>query len=116
MGGDLLGLFADLARRTRRRGARDRCRPGTPRARTVRRLVGIAFLDLDFRRWQAEIGGTDLGGGRRVTLTLAHRTQPRDRAAGGIDADVAAIEQSNPEDVADLGGSGAGDLSERGEA
>ena len=110
--GDLLRLVLDLARGARGRGARHRRRARTPGARAVRRLVGVAFLDLDLLRRQAQLGRDDLRVRRRVALPLAHRAETRDRAAGGIDADVAAVEQADTENVADLGRAGADDLGE----
>src|SRR4030095_10194877 len=89
-----------------------RRRARAPRAGAVRRLVGVPLLDLNLVRREAQFGRDDLRVGGGMALALTHRAEPRDGAAGRIDADVAAVEQADPEDVARLVRSGADDLGE----
>jgi hypothetical protein len=47
-----------------------------------------------------------------MALTLADRAEPRDGRSGGMDADLAAVEHAEAEDVAVLDRSGADDFGE----
>jgi hypothetical protein len=70
VGGDLLGHVADLARRHGTRRARRRRGAARVGAQAVGRGVGVALLDLDRRRRDAELLGDDLRVGRLVALAL----------------------------------------------
>src|SRR5262245_42892341 len=112
MRGDLARLVLDLARGYRRRRPRHRRGTARVRAETVGRGIGVALLDLDVRGGDAELLGEDLRLGRLVPLPLRLRPETGDGLAGRMNADLAAVEHLEPEDVEVLGGAGAHDLRE----
>src|SRR5439155_11882850 len=71
-----------------------------------------ALLDLDVGGGDAQLLGQDLGVGGLVPLPLRLGPEPRDRLAGGMDPDLAAVEHLEPEDVEVLGRPVADDLGE----
>ena len=114
--GDLARLVADLARRHRRRRARRRRRPAGVGAQAIGRRVGVALLDLDLRRRDAQLLGDDLRVGRLVPLPLRLGAEARDRLAGGVDADLRRVEHLDAQDVEVLRRPGADDLDEAADA
>ena len=116
VGGDLLRLVADLA------GGHRRCRAGRRRAaagvgaEAVGRRVGVAVLDDDVVDRQPQLVGHDLGEGRLVALPLRLHADADDGRAGGVDADLGAVEHLDAEDVEGVRGAGADDLGERRDA
>src|SRR5262249_56706222 len=109
---DLLRLVADLARRHRAGRAGRRRRSAGVGAQPVRRRVGVALLDFDVRRRDAELLGDDLCVGRLVSLTLRLGAEPRGGLPGRVDADLARVEHLDAEDVELLRRPGADDLGE----
>ena len=113
---DLLRLGPDLAADPGRRSAGDRRGARAVGAEAVGRGVGVALLDLDQLGRDADLGRQDLGVGGLVRLALALGAEPRDRAAGGMDPDLAGIEHADAQDVAVAGRPGADDLGEERDA
>ena len=114
--GQLPRLLADLARGHRRGRAGGRRAAAGVGAETVGRGVGVAVLDDDVVDRQPELVGDDLGEGRLVPLALGLHADADDRRAGGVDADLGAVEHLDAEDVERVRGTGADDLGEGGDA
>ena len=99
VGGDLLRLVGELARDHRgRRTSRGR-RPGRIGAEPVRRVVGVAFDDLDVGDRYADLVGDDLGERRLVALPLRLHAELEDRLAGRVDAQLGRVDHLDAEDV-----------------
>src|SRR5262249_22637907 len=116
VGGDLLRLVADLARRHRAGGARGRRRAAGVGAEAVGPGVGVALLDLHRRGRDAELLGDDLRVGGLVPLPLRLGAEARDRLPRRVDADLRRIEHFDSDDVEVLRRTGADDLGEAGNA
>ena len=116
VGGQLLGLVADLAGGHGGGGAGGGGAAAGVGAETVGRGVGVAVLDDDVVHRQSQLVGDDLGEGRLVALPLGLDADADDGRAGGVDANLGAVEHLDAEDVEGVGGAGADDLGEGGDA
>src|SRR5262249_35063205 len=110
--GELARLVENLARSDRGRGPGHRGRAARVGAEGVGRRVRIALLDLDVLRGNAQLLGQDLRVRRLVALALRLGAEARDGLAGGMDADLAAVEHLETEDVEVLRWAGAHNLRE----
>ena len=72
------------------------------RCRTIGCRVGVALFERDVFRWNADLARQDLSEGRRVSLALADRAEPRDGTPSRMYPDLARIEHAKAKDVAIL--------------
>src|SRR5690606_28972152 len=93
----------------------DRGRARTVGAEAVGSGVGVALLDHDVVGGDADLRRQDLGVGRLVPLPLALGAEPGDRRARRVDADLAAVEHADAQDIAVTRRAGADDLGEEGD-
>ena len=82
MSSDLLGLVAELAADHGGGRATDRGAAAGVGAQPVRRIVGIALLNLNIGRRDAQLAGNDLSERSLVTLALALDPKLENRLAG----------------------------------
>ncbi len=87
IGGNLLGLGADLARGDRRGGPGCRRAAAGVGAQAIRSGVGVAFFDFNIGGGNADFLGDDLGIGGLVTLALRLGSKAGYGFAGRVNAD-----------------------------
>ena len=116
MGSDLACLGLDLACRLRGGCATDRGAATAIGTQSVRRSIGIALFDLDIFGRYAQFAGDDLCVGGLVALTLGDGPHAGNHTAGGMYADLGAVEHAHAEDVTALGRAGTDDLGKGGDA
>src|SRR5690242_8533989 len=114
--GELLRLVADLAGGDSGGGAGGGRAAAGVGAEAVGGGVGVAVLDGDVLDGQAQLFGDDLGEGGLVALALGLHADAHDGRAGGVDADLSAVEHLDAQDVEGIRGAGADDLGEGGDA
>ena len=116
VGRDHLRLGADLPAGHGGGGAGHGGRARAIGAEAVRRGIGVAFLKGDVLGRNADLGRQDLREGRGVALTLRDGAEAGDGRACRVDANLAAVEHAEPENIAVLDRTGPDDLGEVAEA
>ena len=115
MGGDFFGLVADLARRHHGCRTGDGSAAAGVGAQAIGSSVGVAFLDGHIGGGDAQFFGDDLGVGGFVSLALAFGSHTAHRLAGGMDANLGAVEHLDAGDIEGVRRSGTDDFDETGD-
>src|SRR5260221_430047 len=113
---NLFGLVAHFPCSHRRRSAGHRRTAAGIGAQSIRSSIRDSMLDIDIVRRHPEFCGDDLRKGRFMSLPLRLHADAGENLAGGMDANLAAIEHLNACNVEMFVGASAHDLRKGGDA